>query len=104
MTVFTILIHCSRKKVSGIYKALTNAYVPAQLPHFTHMFQPNCLILRILHKSFNIRDQRSLIRGRGTSIEWLHNHMLDQEKQFKHCFPIGVVFLFQLLEHQLSPY
>ena len=32
------------------------------------MFQPDWLILRILHQSFEIERQRSLIRGRGSSI------------------------------------
>ena len=63
MTLFTILICCSRKKgfrhlFSFIIKALTYTYVPSRLAHFTHFASI----------VWNRKTQRSLVRGRGTSI------------------------------------
>ena len=70
MTLFTILICCSRKKVSGVslhftIKALTYKYVPVALAHFTH----SASIV------WNRKTERSLVRGRGTSVG--NNNSLD---------------------------
>ena len=64
MTLFTILICWSRKKgfrhiFTSTIKALTYTYVPAGLAHFTH----SASIVR------NRKTQRSMVRGRGTSID-----------------------------------
>ena len=63
MTLFTILICCSLKKgFSHLFtftiKALSYTGVSAKLAHFTH----SASIFR------NRKTQRSLVRGRGTSI------------------------------------
>ena len=63
VTLFTILICCSRKKglrhlFTFTIKALTYTYVPAELAHFTH----SASIV------WNRKTQRSLVRGRGISI------------------------------------
>ena len=64
VTLFTISICCSRKKGFGhlftfIIKALSYTYVPSRLAHFTN----SASIV------WNRKTQRSLVRGRGTSIE-----------------------------------
>ena len=71
----TILICCSRRKGFGhlftfTIKALTCTNVPARLAHFTH----SASII------FNRKTQRSLIRGRGTSIL---SFILVQDKQLQ---------------------
>ena len=62
MTLFTILICCSLKKgfshLFTFIKVLSYTGVPARLAHFTH----SASIFR------NRKTQRSLVRGRGTSI------------------------------------
>ena len=63
VTLFTISICCSRKKGFGhlftfIIKALSYTYVPSRLALFTHS----------VSIVWNRKTQRSLVRGRGTSI------------------------------------
>ena len=64
LTLFTISMCCSRKKgfrhlFTFIIKALTYTYVPSTLANFTH----SASIV------WNRKTQRSLVRGRGTSID-----------------------------------
>ena len=70
MTLFTILMWCSRKKgfrhlITFIIKALKYTYVPSRLAHFTHSAS-------IVWKR---KTQRSLVRGRGTFYNWLKQHL-----------------------------
>ena len=63
MTLFTILICCSRKKgfrrlFTFTIKALTYTYVPVGMAYFKHAQSIVC------HR----KTQRSLVRGRGTSV------------------------------------
>ena len=66
VTLFTILICCSRKKgfrrlFTCTIKALTYTFVPVGLAHFTHSASI----------AWNREIQRSLVRGRGTSVPFL---------------------------------
>ena len=64
MTLFTLLICCSRKKgfrrlFTFTIKSLTYTYVPEGLAHLTHSAS----------LASNRKTQRSLVRGRGTSVD-----------------------------------
>ena len=76
MTLFTILICCSGKKgfrrlFTFTIKALTYTYVPVGLVHFTQSASIVC----------NRKTQRSVVRGRGTSVTNLSS--FEQKKERK---------------------
>ena len=71
VTLFTISICCSRKKGFGhlftfIIRTLSYTYVPSRLVHFAHSASI----------AWNRKTQRSLVRGRGTSIVWGWNQFI----------------------------
>ena len=91
VTLFTILICCSRKKgfrhsFTFTIKALTYTYVLAGLAHFTYS----------VSIVWNRKTQRSLVRGRGTSIHIsIRNYIYSAYYQnIVYFFIHSTVFLF----------